>query len=42
MPLLFGAAGSVVGVAAVFWTVAVTVGAGTRVAFALRDDRRTG
>ena len=41
MPLLFGAAGSVVGVAAVFWTMAATLGAGTPVAWALRGDRRS-
>jgi MFS family permease len=39
MPLLFGAAGTLVGVGAVFWTVAATVGAGTRVALGLRADR---
>ncbi|GAB3761440.1 tetracycline efflux MFS transporter Tet(A) [Ramlibacter monticola] len=39
MPLLFGAAGTVVGVAAVFWTVAATLAAGTRVALGLRGDR---
>jgi MFS family permease len=39
MPLLFGAAGALVGVSAVFWTVAVTVGAGTRLALGLRGDR---
>jgi predicted MFS family arabinose efflux permease len=39
MPLLFGAAGSLVGVAAVFWTVAAAVGGGTRLAYALKDDR---
>jgi MFS family permease len=39
MPLLFGAAGSLVGVSLVFWTVAAAVGAGTRLALGLRDDR---
>ena len=39
MPLLFGAAGAAIGVSAVFWTVAVAVGAGTRVALGLRGDR---
>ena len=39
MPMLFGAAGTVVGISAVFWTVAAWVGAGTRLAFGLRDDR---
>lgn len=41
MPILFGAAGSVVGVAGVFWAAGLAVGAGSRLAFALRDDRRT-
>jgi dipeptide/tripeptide permease len=39
MPLLFGAAGALVGVSAVFWTIAATVGSGTRVALRLRGDR---
>jgi predicted MFS family arabinose efflux permease len=39
MPLLFGTAGAVVGVSAVFWTVAATVGCGVRVALGLRADR---
>ncbi|WP_299791128.1 MFS transporter [Ramlibacter sp.] len=42
MPMLFGAAGALVGVSAVFWTVAATVGAGTRLALGLRDDRTSG
>lgn len=42
MPLLFGAAGSLVGVSVVFWTVAVAVGAGTRLAVGLRGDRTSG
>jgi len=42
MPLLFGAAGSLVGVSAVFWTVAAVVGSGTRVALRLRADRTSG
>lgn len=41
MPILFGAAGTVVGVAAVFWATAAMVGAGSRVAFGLRGDRRS-
>jgi predicted MFS family arabinose efflux permease len=36
MPMLFGAAGAVVGVSAVFWTVAAVVGSGTRLALGLR------
>jgi MFS family permease len=39
MPMLFGSAGALVGVSAVFWTVAATVGCGVRVALGLRDDR---
>jgi MFS family permease len=39
MPMLFGAAGTVVGIAAVFWAMAVMVGAGSRLAFGLKDDR---
>jgi len=41
MPMLFGTAGAAVGVSAVFWTVAVAVGAGVRVALGLRDDRKS-
>jgi hypothetical protein len=41
MPMLFGSAGALVGVSAVFWTVAATVGCGVRVALGLRDDRRS-
>jgi predicted MFS family arabinose efflux permease len=39
MPLLFGTAGALVGISAVFWTVAATVGGGIRVALGLKDDR---
>lgn len=42
MPMLFGAAGALVGISAVFWTVAATVGTGIRVALKLRDDRTSG
>ena len=42
MPMLFGTAGAIVGVSAVFWTVAVTVGGGVRVALGLRDGRTSG
>jgi len=41
MPVLFGTAGAIVGVSAVFWTVAATVGCGVRLALRLRDDRRS-
>ncbi|MGZ5180087.1 MAG: MFS transporter [Ramlibacter sp.] len=37
MPLLFGAAGAVIGIAGVFWTVAAAVASGTRIAFGLRQ-----
>lgn len=36
MPLLFGAAGTLIGVAGVFWTVGVVVAGGTRLALGLR------
>ena len=39
MPMLFGAAGTVVGISAVFWTMAAMVGAGSRLAAGLRGDR---
>ena len=42
MPMLMGAAGALVGVSAVFWTVAATVGAGTRLALGLRAGRTSG
>lgn len=41
MPMLFGMAGTVVGISAVFWTVAAMVGAGSRLAFGLRAGRRS-
>lgn len=36
MPLLFGSAGTLVGVTAVFWTVGSVVGTGSRLAFRIR------
>jgi MFS family permease len=39
MPMLFGAAGSLVGIGAVFWAMAAMVGAGSRLALRLKDDR---
>lgn len=39
MPMLFGAAGTVVGISAVFWAMAAMVGAGSRLAAGLRADR---
>ena len=38
MPMLLGAAGSLVGVSAVFWMVGAFVGSGTRVALSLRPS----
>jgi len=40
MPLLFGTAGAVVGVSAVFWTVGLAVGAGSRFAWQLRPHAK--
>jgi MFS family permease len=40
MPILFGAAGSVVGIAGVFWAVGIAVAAGTRLAVGLRPAQR--
>ena len=37
MPILFGAAGALVGVAGVFWTTGLMVGAGARLATTLKD-----
>jgi MFS family permease len=39
MPMLFGAAGTFVGISGVFWAVGLIVGGGTRLAFRLRADR---
>ena len=39
MPMLFGAAGTLVGISGVFWAFGVIVGGGTRLAFGLRADR---
>ena len=36
MPLLFGSLGAVIGLSALFWTVGLAVGAGSRVAFGLQ------
>ncbi|HSV78625.1 MAG TPA: MFS transporter [Ramlibacter sp.] len=41
MPTIFGAASAAMGVAGLFWTIAALVGGGTRVAFRLRDDRKS-
>ncbi|MBI5274966.1 MAG: MFS transporter [Burkholderiales bacterium] len=42
MPMLFGAAGAVVGVKGVFWLMGSCVGAGSRLAFRLRGAIRDG
>ena len=42
MPMLFGAAGTVVGISAVFWAMAAMVGAGSRMAFGLKAGRSSG
>ena len=42
MPMLFGSAGAVVGVAVVFWTVGAAVGLGARVAWQLRPPSAPG
>lgn len=42
MPMLFGAAGAVIGIAGVFWTVAAAVAGGSRLAWRLKDDRTSG
>jgi len=39
MPMLFGAAGAVAGVAPVFWVVGAAVGWGSRAAWLLRPDK---
>ena len=39
MPMLFGAAGTFVGISGVFWAVGLIVGGGTRLAVGLRADR---
>ena len=41
MPMLFGAAGAVIGIAGVFWTVAAGVAAGTRLAWRMREPGST-
>ncbi|MFC5499582.1 MFS transporter [Caenimonas terrae] len=38
MPMLFGLAGAVIGIAGVFWFVGATVGLGTRLAWGLRTE----
>ena len=42
VPLLFGAAGAVVGVGGVFWLAGTVVGLGSRVAWTLRGERGAG
>jgi MFS family permease len=38
MPLLFGTAGAIIGVAGVFWIVGAAVGTGARAAWLLKDS----
>ena len=38
MPLLFGSAGALIGIAGVFWATGLLVGAGSRVAWLLKDS----
>ena len=38
MPLLFGTAGAIIGVAGVFWITGSVVGAGSRAAWLLKDS----
>ena len=42
MPLLFGSAGALIGIAGVFWITAALVGAGSRVAWGLRHSQPQG
>jgi sugar phosphate permease len=42
MPMLFGAAGAIAGVAPVFWVVGAAVGAGSRAAWHLRPRQASG
>ena len=42
MPLLFGSAGALIGIAGVFWVTAALVGAGSRVAWGLRHSQPQG
>jgi MFS family permease len=40
MPMVFGAAGTVIGISGVFWCVSALVGAGSRSAYQLRVDKK--
>jgi MFS family permease len=40
MPMVFGAAGTVIGISGVFWCVSALVGAGSRSAYLLRVDKK--
>lgn len=42
MPMLFGAAGALIGIAGVFWTVAAAVTSGIRIAWGLRQAQEPG
>ena len=39
MPMLFGVAGTFIGISGVFWVVGAIVGAGTRLAYGLKGDK---
>ena len=38
MPMLFGSAGALIGIAGVFWATGAVVGAGSRLAWLLKDS----
>jgi MFS family permease len=40
MPMLFGTAGAIIGISGVFWVVSAVVGAGSRVAWALKGSMK--
>jgi hypothetical protein len=39
--MLFGVAGTFIGISGVFWVAGAIVGAGTRLAYGLKGDRKT-
>jgi dipeptide/tripeptide permease len=41
MPMLFGSAGALVGIAAVFWVTGASVGLGSRLAWLLKDSMKS-
>jgi hypothetical protein len=40
MPMIFGAAGTVIGISGVFWCVSAVVGLGSRSAYLLRVHKK--